>query len=173
MGDVDDDVVVSKKAETVAAVQKECIDALDLSFTKEDLDGIRLDGAASLEGGYPDGVVESMEIFAEMLGYRPPPKAFHLRHCIVKGALSQKAGGETVYGPVVIFSQIRNTLKLIDTPMSSLDKEKIDFFRQVSDDKIKAPVEDIDVFKYLMEATENSMISGKAGGIDCESAQRS
>ena len=152
----DDDVVVSKKAETVAAVQKEGIDSLDLRFTKEDLDGIRLEGAASLEGGYPDGVVESLEIFAEVLGYRPPPKAFYLRHCTVTGALSQRTGGEFVYGPVAIFSKIHQTLKLIDTPMSSQDKEKMDNYRQVAEDGGKAPVEGIDVFKYLMEAAEKS-----------------
>jgi len=148
----DDDVVISKKEKTVEFVREASIDALDLSFTREDLDRIRLDGAASLESDYPDGVIESMEIFAELLGYSPPPKAFALRHCRIAGALTHKSGGDTVYGPAVIFNRIHHTLKLIDTPIKRSDKEKMAYYHRVADGAEKAPLEGVEVFTYLMEA---------------------
>jgi len=148
----DDDVVISRKGNSVEAVRQACIDALDLSFTEADLDSIRLDGAASLESDYPDGVIESIDIFAELLGYGPPPKAFKLRHCKVTGAVSTKPGGEILYGPIVLFSLIHHFLKLIDTPISSFDGKKMEYFHRIADDREKAPVEGPDVFRYLMEA---------------------
>jgi hypothetical protein len=83
----DTDVKLSRKDESVLAIQKECIDQLDLSFNASDIDEIAKDGQAALERDYPDGVVECLELFSDLLDYRPAPKTFQLgRHKIV-GAL--------------------------------------------------------------------------------------
>ena len=74
----DTDVVISKKEESVKTIQKECIDRLDLSYDESDLDEIAKDGTASLEREYADGVIESMDLFAEILGYSAPPKPFRI-----------------------------------------------------------------------------------------------
>jgi hypothetical protein len=144
-------VVVSKKEESVKTIQKECIDMLDLSFDKSDLDEIVKDGSASLDREYADGVIESLDLFAEILGYSPPPKAFKIGHHNIVGALTKKESGEIVFGPIVIYSIIHNTLKLIDQQISSFDKEKMEFVHRVSSEKEKADAEGSDVFQYLKE----------------------
>ncbi|MGW8303889.1 MAG: hypothetical protein ACWGNO_17555, partial [Desulfobacterales bacterium] len=67
----DSDVKLSRKEESVIAIQKECIDQLDLSFNAADIDEIAKDGQASLERDYADGVIECLDLFAELLDYQP------------------------------------------------------------------------------------------------------
>jgi len=90
------------KEESVKTIQKECIDMLDLSFDESDLDEIVKDGAASLDREYADGVIESLDLFAEILGYCAPPKAFKIGHHKIIGALTKKESGEIIFGPMVI-----------------------------------------------------------------------
>jgi hypothetical protein len=144
-------VVISKKEESVKTIQKECIDMLDLSFDETDLDEIIKDGSASLDKEYADGVIESLDLFAEILGYNSPPKAFKIGHHNIIGALTKKESGEIIFGPMVIYSIIHNTIKLIDRQVSSFDKEKMEFVQQVASGKEKADAEGPDVFQYLKQ----------------------
>ncbi len=145
----DTDVVISKKEESVKTIQKECSDMLDLSFDESDLDEIVKDGAASLDREYADGVIESLDLFAEILGYSPPPKAFKIGHHEIIGALTKKESGEIIFGPMVIYSIIHNSLKLMDQQVGSFDKGKIEFVHQVASGKEKSDAEGPDVFQYL------------------------
>lgn len=145
----DTDVKLSRKDESVKAIQKECIDQLDLSFTESDIDAIARDGQVSLERDYADGVIECLDLFAELLDYQPAPKAFQLGRHKIMGALTPRDGGEALYGPMTIYSLIHGTLKLIDEQISSFDKTKIELVQQVAAGKQKAAVEGPDVFEYL------------------------
>jgi hypothetical protein len=145
----DTDVKLSRKDESVKAIQKECIDQLDLSFNKSDIDEIAKDGQASLERDYPDGVIECLELFAELLDYKPAPKAFQLGRHKIFGELTPKAGAEVLCGPMIIYSLIHGTLKLIEEQISSFDKTKIELVHQIAAGKQKAAVEGPDVFEYF------------------------
>jgi hypothetical protein len=148
----DSDVKLSRKEESVKAIQDDCIERLDLSFSKSDIDEIARDGQASLERDYADGVIEGLELFAELLDYRPAPKAFQLgRHKIV-GELAPGAGGEVLYGPMIIYSLIHGTLKLIEEQISSFDQTKIEHIQQVAAGKQKPAAEGPEVFEYLKNA---------------------
>ena len=151
----DSDVKISRKDESVKAIQQECIDQLDLSFNATDIEEIAKEGQVSLERDYPDGVIESLELFAELLDYRSAPRAFQLSRHIIFGALTTKAGGEVLYGPMVIYSQIHGTLKLIDEQISSFDKPKIELIQQVATGKQKAAAEGSDVFEHLKNLVLN------------------
>jgi len=148
----DSDVKISRKEESVQIIQKECLDRLDLSYNASDIEMIAKEGADSLGNGYTDGILESLALFAELLGYQPPPKAFRIRHHEIVGAVTEKQGGEIVYGPAVILSLIDNSLGMIEDKISSLDKAKIEFFQQVAQGKAKPSVEGKEVFRYLTEA---------------------
>ncbi len=151
----DSDVKISRKEESVQIIQKECLDHLDLSYNASDIEIIAKEGSDSLENGYTDGILESLALFAELLGYQPPPKAFRIRHHEIFGAVTEKQSGEIVYGPAVILSLIDNSLKMIEEKISSLDKAKIEFFRQVAQGKETPPVEGKEVFRCLKDAVLN------------------
>lgn len=145
----DSDVIVSKREETVRAVRNECIAMLDLSFDESDIEAIKKDGVVSLEKGYTDGVLECFSLFEELLGYSSAPGSFEISSHKVIGPLTRKESGETLFGPVVIYSIIHNTIKLADEQISSSDKQKIEFLHQVAMGKQKASSEGPSVFEYL------------------------
>ena len=145
----DTDVVISKKEESVKTIQKECVDRLDLSYNESDLDEIARDGTAFLEREYADGVIESMDLFAEILGYSASPKPFRIGHHKIVGALTQKQNGEILFGPMVLYSIIQNSLKLIEQQTGSFDREKIEFIQKVASGKEQASSEGPLVFQYL------------------------
>ena len=148
----DSDVKISRKEASLKTVQNECIDQLDLTYTAADLEAIAREGADSLENGYTDGVLESLALFAELLGYRHPPKVFQIRHHEIFGALTEKEGGEILFGPVVVLSLINNSLGMLEEEISSFDKDKIKFFHEVARGKQKASIEGKEVFRFLKDA---------------------
>jgi hypothetical protein len=156
----DSDVKISRKAESLKAVQAACIARLDLSFTPEDINDIRRDGIASLESHYADGVNESLALFAELLGYRPPPKPFNIPHCTIYGAVYRRESGEDRLGPAVIYSRVRNDLQLTEETFSSLEKETIERFHALAAGRQTAAVRGGDVFGHLQQAVLNSRAQG-------------
>ena len=155
----DTDVVISKKEDSVKTIQQECIAKLNLSFNASDLDEIAKDGLASFENGYLDGVIECLDLFAEILHYRNPPKAFSVGHHKITGALVKKENGEEMFGPMVLFSMMHNTLKLIDQQIGSFDRERIKFVQNVAAGKEKASAEGSDVFQYLKTTALKLVVS--------------
>ena len=153
----DSDVKISRKEQSVNTVRDECLGQLDLSFGETDIDQIAKDGQAAFERDYPDGVRECLDLFAELLGYQPTPKAFELSRQYIIGQLLLPAGGEALYGPMVFYNLIHGSLKLIEEQISSLDKPKIELIQQVAAGKQKAAVEGTDVFLYL----KNAVLKGR------------
>jgi hypothetical protein len=151
----DSDVKLSRKEASLKIVQKKCIDRLDLTYQESDIVAIAKEGSESLENGYTDGVMESLSLFSELLGYQSPPKAFRVSHHEIFGAVSEKAGDEILYGPVVALGRLDNSLRMLEDQVSSRDKAKIDFFMKVIQGKQKAAVEGTEVFRYLKKEVLN------------------
>ena len=147
----DSDVKLSRKEASLKTVQKECVDRLDLTYEASDIEAIANEGTDSLKNGYAEGVVESLSLFAELLGYKPAPKAFRIRHHEILGAVTEKKDGEILYGPAVVFSLVNNSLAMLEEKVSSFDKGKMALFQKVARGEEKAPIEGIDVFRYLKE----------------------
>jgi hypothetical protein len=148
----DKDVVVSRKLESLARLQQECLATLDLSYSESDIAGIARSGFASLESNYPEGVIESLDLFAELLEYRPPPKPFVVSHQKIIGALEQKASGEMVYGPVAAFSRIDNRIRLVKEPVGSYDRPAVQRYQKVLAGEEQAFAEGEAVFQFLKNA---------------------
>jgi hypothetical protein len=148
----DKDVVVSRKEASVMHVREACVKQLDLSHTAEDIGDIAIDGKASLESRYADGVVEVLAMFAEMLGFQPPPKVFQVRHHDIIGALTEKAVGDIRFGPAVIYSMAHNEIRVIDRQLSSLSKDDLDYFQGVVKGETQAAAEGSDVFEFLKQS---------------------
>ena len=148
----DSDVKISTKEDSLKTVQKECIDLLDLSFTESDIQDIEADGVKSLERDYTEGVIECLTLFADLLGFKPPPKAFKMRHHEIIGGSEIRESGEVLYGPIVVYSLIENEIKLIDEQIASFDKGKIENFQSIFSGNQEASKQGAEVFAYLKEA---------------------
>ena len=148
----DSDVKMSRKEESLKIVQQECIDGLDLTYDAADIESIAKEGIDSLENGYAEGIVESLTLFAELLGYQPPPKAFRIRHHEIIGAVREEPSGEILYGPSVDLSLVDNSLRLIEEKISSIDKGQMEHYQRVAQGKEKPALEGAEVFRYLKKA---------------------
>ena len=147
----DADVVVRKKADTVAAIQAAAITGLDLSHSPEDIAAMALDGAASLESRYAEGVTEALELFAEILGYTTPPVPFTAAHHHLRGRVAKTEGG-TRCGPMTLYSLAYNHLSYIDRSLSAADDADVSYFEQIVQNKARAAADGIAVFKALEAA---------------------
>jgi hypothetical protein len=147
----DADVVVCKKADSVAAVQKECIDTLDLSLNRSDLEAIAADGRIALEIDDSEGVRESLSLFHKLLNFSPPPRHFSVGPLEIAGKLTARENGEVLFGPAVIYRPADNNLKYIEETISSQDRQRSDFMLQVAAGKVKATGEGPAVFQYLKD----------------------
>ena len=148
----DRDVVKSKKEDSVRIIQKECIQQLNLDYTESDIDQIKIDGKAALDWGDKEGVVESLELFAELLDLASPPKVFRLDNFKMFGKIYEDEKGEIFFGPIILYSLIKNELKLIEKKIGSYDKASIEMLYQIATGNEKASKEKFEVFEYLNAA---------------------
>jgi len=146
----DSDIMVSKGAETLETIQQECIEMLDLTFDEQDLMAIAGDGAASLESGYQDGVLESLSLFGELLDFQPPPKRLAMPHFHILGSSGGVAFESERFGPMVLYGKVRNELKLIDVPILLADKANVEWFHQIVKGATPAAAEGAAVFQHLI-----------------------
>jgi hypothetical protein len=148
----DKDVVVSRKADTLARIQKELIEALDLSFTAADIESLVEDGSQALNNGYAEGVVEILSLFAELLGFQKAPKIFQVSHHHIWGAMEQPKADEMRFGPLVMFDLMHNSLKMIQTPISSRDKDGMAHLHQTAKGERQADLTGEPVWEALKRA---------------------
>jgi hypothetical protein len=151
----DTDVVVKKGPETLETIQKECIDLLDLSYEKAELVAIAEDGAASLVNAYQDGVIESLSLFGELLGFQHPPKELVVGHLYIIGLSTKKMNEEMFFGPMVLYGKMYNNLKFIDSSIPVADKGTIEWIGRVAKGMVSASVEGPDVFQTLLQSVLN------------------
>lgn len=156
----DADVVVSKKEESARSIQKRLIDGLDLSFTEDDIARIALDGKASLDAAYTEGVVESLALFGELLDFQPAPKPMRMSNHHVVGPIQDKTGGEVLFGPVVIYGLVHNVLRLIDVQVNPRDKDRVEMVHQVALGNEPPTMEGHPVFDFLKTAVLDRKLGG-------------
>jgi len=147
----DKDVVVSAKADTLQRVHDQLIDGLDLAFTPADIEAIADDGVQSLKNSYAEGVVESLTLLGELLGWQPAPKPFQFAHYYVSGAVERKSSMETVMGPMVLYGRMHNTLQLLRSPVSTQDRTAMERVEQITTNEARPDCEGADVFNAIKE----------------------
>lgn len=147
----DTDVVAGKRKESVEYIQKDCIDSLDLSFNESDIHAIENEGAAALSGEDAGGVTETLSLFAEILGYRPPPEILMMYDNEIICAIEERASGEKVYGPIVMYNKRKNIIRLIGDQIKDTDRSRLEYVHQVAKGKEKASIEGNGVFSFLKE----------------------
>jgi len=148
----DTDVVESKKEASIQTIQQLCIDRLDLSYAASDIDQLAKEGAAALETGNEGGIRESVDLFSELLGFVPAPKPLRLDRFEMLGEQTEGANGEQIFGPGIVFDPIHNTLKWIEDPIGSFDKEAIQRLHRIAKGDEPAAAEGAAIFQILKEA---------------------
>jgi hypothetical protein len=147
----DSDVLVSKRADSVRAVQKSSIDRLDLSYTPQDIEAIAHEGIVALEGKDQPAILETLTLFTELLQLKPSPKAFRLPNLVVLGWEETFGSGGKRFGPMIIFDTDRTHLYLIEEAISTQDTERMHYYSDVASGREKASLEGTHIFRYLAD----------------------
>lgn len=148
----DKDVVVSRRNASLTVLHQEALSKLDLTFTKADLEELVLDGRLSLEKSYSEGVTDILSLFAELLKYTPAPANLQFKHYTVIGNLQQDLTGKPLFGPMILYQRLHNTLKLIENPINPHDATALEKLKPVILGKTSADLEGPEVFKKLADA---------------------
>jgi hypothetical protein len=139
----DSDVRVSKRTDSVRTLKKMLVDRLDMTYTENDIDGIAYDGAAALESNDMDGIMESLALFSELLGFLTPPKIFRAANHEIRGEVNKGAAGAIRLGPGFIYDRMHNALKYIGSA------DDLEHYLQVLHGDASADAEGGEVFKRL------------------------
>ena len=148
----DSDVVISKKGDSVEKVRSDCVTALDLAYVVEDIEEIEKQGAAALENGYGDGVIEALDLFTELLDYSPPPKVLKRPHQIIFGKMDPAPETGTAFGPLFLFDRVHTTLKLIEAKIELANKDQVQSALAVAGGSEEPSAEGPAVFAFLKTA---------------------
>lgn len=146
----DSDVVISRREKSVEAIQNECIETLDLSFTLNDLDEIENEGVAAFKASDPEGVIQTILLFSELLNYGPLPGRGKKTGFFIRGAVQKSDDRSIRFGPAAVYDPLNNDLKLFIEPvtLSHQDSKAAAVFK---DDKAPSR-KGADVFLYLKES---------------------
>jgi hypothetical protein len=125
-------VVESKRDASLTTIHRLTISLLDLSYASADIDAIAEEATRALEGNVPKGVTEALSLLAELLHFSEAPKAFRVRDFMVTGRLETDTSGAQRFGPIVIYGDQENTLKLITAAIGSREKEGIERLQAVA-----------------------------------------
>ena len=145
----DGDVIESKKAQSLETIRQTCIDQLNLDFTAADIDELAQEGTLALTHKDADGVAESLMLFADLLDLDPAPKAFALKHHDIYGKTGQAPGGESTFGPLVMFSRPEDTLVCLETVLRSRDKARFDRLKAAAAGEAEAAATGPAVFELM------------------------
>ncbi len=153
----DSDVIVSKRKESIEFVQKDSVGKLDLSYSEKDILGIESEGVAALNKKDAKNVLESLELFAELLDYRSPPKILRINDYEVLCAYEERTNGELLYGPIAMYNRFTNTIRLVDDQIKSTDPDRLEYVHQVAKGTEKPSIEGSSVYTFLKEEVLKSI----------------
>lgn len=146
---VDSDIKVSTGEDSVQAVLAAAVGQLDLSYTEQDIRDLAREGMAWLAGKEAEGVTKTLALFAELLGYKKPPRPFGLDQAVCYGASAPGKGKDTVFGPMVLYRPGANILLWLDRTFSSADKQQLESLRDAAAGQASAPETGDAVFERL------------------------
>ncbi len=143
----DKDVVVTRSSETLQALKNDLISKLDLRVTRKEVEQIAEDGRQALENRYPDGVIEALELLADLLAWKPAPDSITPDHCRIWG----KTGRPDSFGPFVLYAPAKGRLVLSEKSLIVKDPETARLLEGLGNGKENAATEGQKVWPKLCD----------------------
>lgn len=149
----DKDVVKFRRNQTLDFIHKDLLKDLDLTFAHQDIESMFKQAVQALSNGDIGEVMESICLFAEILGYVPAPPLFEIKKHKVWGKSVKDKSGKTLFGPMVIYNQDSNRLVLWPESFEKLDPGRVETLFEQGNVKTSRGKEGAEVFNFLMEKT--------------------
>jgi len=146
------DILLCNGRDAVHYVQDQAIALLDLSFDEKDVDDMAEEGIDALVRTDSEGVMEILELFVELLGYRAVPAAVLVNDYVMFGSHHDVEGGREAFGPIIMYNNKTNILRLMEEPISADDPLANIKIPGVALGDAEPDAEGYEVFKFLKEA---------------------
>jgi hypothetical protein len=152
----DQDIRVTRKAETVSRIQQEALAGLDATYTMADIENLCAEGRQALKKGLRELVREDLMVMAEVFGLRPPPKIPVMAGMTILGLHHRPDDGPLVFGPSVLYNEFENGLKWFEDPLMGPRGEKKETFQDMALGKIQPDLEGGEVWGRLAALAEQA-----------------
>ena len=146
------DILVCNGRDAVEYVKDRALELLDLSFDEKDVDEMAREGIDALVGADSDGVMEILELFVELLGYRPLPAEVLVNDHVMFSSQQEAIGGTEAYGPIIMYNDRTNVLRLIRGTISLNDSLAKVQIPGVALGEVEPDAEGYEVFEFLKDA---------------------
>jgi hypothetical protein len=146
------DILLCNGRDAVDYVQNLAVDLLDLSFDEKDVDDMAEEGTNALVKADSDGVMEILDLFVELLGYRAVPAAVLVNDYVMFGEHHDLGLGKEAFGPIIMYNDKTNILRLIKDPISIDDPLANVKIPGVALGDAEPDAEAYQVFRFLKDA---------------------
>jgi hypothetical protein len=148
----DSDVIMCKGRDALRYVHDRALDSLDLRFEEKDIEEIANDGNDALGRGDSEAVMETLDLFIELLGYESVPAAVLVNDYVMLGDRHEEEGVGEAFGPIIMYNDRTNVLRLIKETVSVDDPAEQMVIPGVALGEIEPDAEGYWVFQFLKEA---------------------
>lgn len=148
----DKDIRICKGSGAVQHVHDLALDLLDLSYTEKDIQEMVDDGIDALARADSDEVLELLELFVELLGYKSVPAAVLVNNYVMYGRREEGGNGRESYRPIIMYNDRTNVLRMIKEPVFTDDAEAEGLISGIASGDIEPDGEGNDIFRFLKEA---------------------
>ena len=147
----DSDVVMCKGRDALRYVHDCALDLLDLRFEEKDIEEIANDGNDALARGDSEAVIETLDLFIELLGYESVPAAVLVNDYVMFGSHYEAEAGRETFGPIIMYNDRTNILRLIKRRVSVDDPVEQMVIPGVALGEEEPDAEGYWVFQFLKE----------------------
>ncbi len=148
----DKDIRICKGTDTVHHVQELALGLLDLSFSEEDVQELVDNGIDAIAREDSDAVLETLDLFVELLGYKSVPAEVLVNDYVMYGDQHEGENGRESHGPIVMYNDKTNVLRMIKQTVFMDDPGAQTLIPGVALGEIEPDAEGSEVFRFLKQA---------------------
>jgi hypothetical protein len=148
----DKDIRICKGAGTVHYVQDRALELLDFSFDEKDIQEMVDEGLEAMARADSDAVLETLDLFVELLEYDPVPAAVLVNDCVMFGVRQEEGNGREAFGPIIMYNDQTNVLRMIKRTLFMDDALAQTLIPRVASGEEEPDAEGLAVFQFLKEA---------------------
>jgi hypothetical protein len=147
----DADILMHKGRDTLRYVQDRALELLDLRYQEGDIQEMADEGLEAFVRGDSEAVMEILDLFVEILGYLPMPAEALVNDYVMFGACRTDQDGKQTFGPVVMYNDRANVLRVIKAKVPMGDPVQSAVIPGVALGEMKPDEQDYGVFQFLKE----------------------
>jgi hypothetical protein len=147
----DSDILICKGREALSYVHDRTLELLDLRYEAKDIEAMADEGLEALARTDLEAVMETLDLFVEILAYEPVPAEVLVNDYVMFGANRKDERGKELWAPIVMYNDRQNALRVIKRPMVLSDPVERDIVARVALGEIEADAEEFAVFPFLRE----------------------